>query len=389
MPTVFADHNKTDADRSSSNSMASRKSFCFLLSAALLFAAAPCNAQEIVRLQGHVLDVLPYATHLARTPQSAQEPLTLTVMLNWSDPAGFDAFRQDFENPASATYRQRLSPDELKTRFGPSQEAYDTVLAWLQQNGFSLAEGSDNRLTLTVRGTRGQAESAFGVTIDDYLMGTRQFHAIDTNPGIPAALAPLIRSVSGFSNLAQPQPAGTPMSIAKAYNGALTPPGPTAGTGPGVLPPGINGAGQTIALIEYDSYFTADVSFWLSQVGLPSTLINQVTRVPVNGGTNPSGCSITKNPCGEGEVLLDIEAALGIAQGANIAVLVTPSSPDELTMANYASSYLYKSPPGNGGVISSSWYWCESEMSSSDNDSMDALLQAIYIWPDLLFYYGR
>jgi hypothetical protein len=166
------------------------------------------------------------------------------------------------------------------------------VLDWLNQNGFSLTQGSDNRLTLTVSGTRGQAEHAFGVTIDDYLMGTRQFHAIDTDPSIPAALAPWIRSVTGFSNLARPRPALSPQTIAQAYNGTLTPGGALPGTGSGVLPPGINGAGQTIAVIEYDSFFPSDVSFWLAQVGLPATLINQVTTVPVSKGTSPSGCSI-------------------------------------------------------------------------------------------------
>jgi hypothetical protein len=72
--------------------------------AVTLLSAVQASAQDTVRLQGHVVDVLQQAVHLVRTPQSVEEPLTLTVMLNWSDPAGFDSFRQSFENPTSASY---------------------------------------------------------------------------------------------------------------------------------------------------------------------------------------------------------------------------------------------------------------------------------------------
>lgn len=357
------------------------------LAAALLFTAQ-VSAQDTVRLQGHVLDVLPMAVRMNRTPQSAQEPIALTLMLNWSDQAAFDEYRKAFETPGSPSYRKRLSADEFKKRFSPTQTAYDSVLAWLQRNGFTLTEGSDNRVTLTVRGTRAQAERAFAVTIDDYLMGSRQFHAIAADPAIPAALAPFVRSVSGFSNLAVPQPAAnalSPQAISQAYNGTLTAIGNQVSTGPGVLPPGVNGSGQTIALLEWDSFNPTDVSYWLSQVGLPANLINQVTIVPVNGGTNPSGCNIANAGCGETEVLLDIGGALGVAQGANIAVLVTPNQfanvhaivTNYTAMVNAAVNYLNKG--NNGGAISDSWSICEAETSASDQDSMEALLQSLPI----------
>jgi hypothetical protein len=352
--------------------------------AAVLIVTAQLSAQDTVRLQGHVLNILPMAVHLLRTAESAQQPITLTIMLNWSDPAGFHEFQQAFENPASPLFQKHITADELKARFGPSQDAYDAVLAWLQQSGFKLVQGSDSRLTLIVHGTRSQAERAFGVTIDDYLMGHRQFHAIETDPELPAALAPLVRSVSGFTNLARPRPAlMNPQQVAQFYNGVLTPDGTLPGTGAGVLPPGIDGTGQTIALIEYDNFVPADVSYWLSQMGLPASLINQVTVVPVDGGVPPSGCSITSDGCGETEVLLDIDAVLGLAPGAKVAVFVSPEdSSDQLTSLFVARNYLESR---KGGVISDSWGVCEPEVPSVNLNSMETQLQVMTMLGETFF----
>ena len=45
-------------------------------------------------------------------------------------------------------------------------------------------------MTLTLEGTRGGAEQAFGVTIADYRSGEKAFHAPDKSPSIPAEVAP-------------------------------------------------------------------------------------------------------------------------------------------------------------------------------------------------------
>ena len=47
-------------------------------------------------------------------------------------------------------------------------------------------QGSKNRLTLTVRGRRSDAERAFALTIGDYRLGDREFYSNDRDPGLPA-----------------------------------------------------------------------------------------------------------------------------------------------------------------------------------------------------------
>jgi heat shock protein HslJ len=117
----------------------------------LLMAAAypqSVNAQPqggpSVRLHGHVPSALQYASRLPRTAQAASEPLVLTIMLNWSDSEGFEAFSNAFDDPVSPNYHHPISAEEVTTRFGPTQEAYDTVEGYFQQQGFTLLEGSAN-----------------------------------------------------------------------------------------------------------------------------------------------------------------------------------------------------------------------------------------------------
>ncbi|HEV3115275.1 MAG TPA: protease pro-enzyme activation domain-containing protein [Candidatus Binataceae bacterium] len=87
----------------------------------------------------------------------------------------------------------------------PPQKAYGKVLAYLRNNGFTLVEQSENRLTVTVRGTRTQAERTFNLRLHDYQIGRRSFYANDQDPGLPPELASHVQSVAGLANLAKPR----------------------------------------------------------------------------------------------------------------------------------------------------------------------------------------
>jgi hypothetical protein len=356
----------------------------FALGCALFFVAALSPAvmkgqalsEPTVELKGHVLEALPETKKVPKLSTAGDEQITLTVMLHWSDPAGFEAYAKTFDDPNSPNYRKTLSQEELMARFGPAQEAYDKVLSFLEQSGFTVVSKSANRLTITVRGTRAQAERAFAVSIDDYQLGERKFHANSAEPSIPSSLETVVRSVTGLSNLAEPHPAASPSpsnttSFGVAYNGVLTPVD-TFGGNTGGLPPGLNGSGQTIALIEFDNYNAPDLISTLIASGLPTNLSNQVSTINVNGGTIATPNKTT-------EVLGDIVSALGVAPGANIIVFDTYyQNGTQLDLINAALSKI-RSVQSSGGVISDSWSTCEYQVSNSDADSMEGLLQALKV----------
>ena len=82
---------------------------------ALLFASlAPLAAQSpnagLVTLPGHVIRALPNATPVPHTPQMDAQPITVTVVLNLSDPAGAAALEQDVTNPNSAIFDRPSAP---------------------------------------------------------------------------------------------------------------------------------------------------------------------------------------------------------------------------------------------------------------------------------------
>ena len=161
------------------------------------------NSAGVVRLSGEVPGALATATKLKESI-AAEAELTLTLVLNRADQAGFEKFLGAVQSPSSPLFRQYLTSRELASRFGPTEVAYLSVKAWLERKGFKVLEGSENRLTLTVRGTRATAEEAFGVRLHNYRIENRTFYANDTEPALPAEIAADVQAVIGLSNLAEP-----------------------------------------------------------------------------------------------------------------------------------------------------------------------------------------
>ncbi|MGI8549987.1 MAG: protease pro-enzyme activation domain-containing protein, partial [Dehalococcoidia bacterium] len=269
------------------------------------------------------------------------------------------------QDPHSPEFGQFLSQADLTARFGPNRQAYTAVLAHLQQQGFTLVQGSANRLTLTVRATRSQVEAAFSLRLADYQYGSRAFYANDTDPAVPAGIAPLIQSIVGLNNLALPHAnVQTAPATVASPNGAPDPANPLslattynfAGVGAGMT-----GAGQKLGLLEFDNFIDADLQAWLAHVGLPAGRFYQVSRVPVNGGTPAS------NGAGTLEVILDLETLMGMAPRASFSVYHAPNG-----ITSFQS--LFNAMIGDGDtVISNSWAYCENVTTVADAQSIDSI----------------
>jgi hypothetical protein len=343
-----------------------------LMSVVLVVAVQPLIAQtttaQIATLPGHVLGILPKATLLARDQQRGNDLITLEVVLRTSDELGLAAFVKDLEDPSSPNYHAPLQPSDVTARFGPTQDTYEKVLDYFTQNGFILVMGSNNRRTITVRGTRTQAEKAFRVAIDDYQIGDRNFYAIAGDPSLPVEIASQVVGVSGLSSLAHwqaysfPSPA-QPASIATAYQGNVTPAGSINSGG---LPPGLDGTGQTVGIITFYDFELDDIKSWLKLADLPAGLIDHVSKAYFDGGP-----STIDSP----EPVLDVATVLGIAPGANVMVFGVPRNTTDiatphLTAVNYAIDTI-----GLGAVITDSYGVCEGEISASDANNLDSILQ--------------
>ncbi|SRR5579875_3888966 len=222
--------------------------------------ASGVMAGGTVRLAGHVLPALARAQRVAESAGSANAPITLTVVLRRSDEAGFERYLSDVYNPRSPKFHRFLTPVGVSNRFGPSQASYDAVLTYLEQGGFHLVEGSANRVTITISGTRRIAEDLFKVRLATYRIGKRIFYANDRDPALPAALAPSVQAVVGLSNLAQP-------ARAPITNSTPNQPGASPVSQPCVKPTTISGVETVIGCACFD-----DVAGFLSDVSVGVTL---------------------------------------------------------------------------------------------------------------------
>ena len=171
----------------------------------------------MVRLSGSVPPSV--ASHelnqSSTTSSSGSQSLTLTVTLNRNNQTGFERYLAGVEDKASPTYRHFLTQSRLTALYGPSQSSYDSVLSWFRTQGFDLVQGSANHLTLTLKGSRSQADNALAANIRDFAVGGTHLYANTSDPEVPSTLAPMIASISGLSDLARPQtrPTAAPQTV--------------------------------------------------------------------------------------------------------------------------------------------------------------------------------
>ncbi len=338
------------------------------LAAACVIAAGPAAATSggNIRLTGHRLDVMSQAELLPHTAAADVQMLNLTLVLGMR--AEFDAFKAEFRNRSSPNYRKGLPADELTARFGPTPAAYEAIQRFAEEQGFEVVDTSPNRRTLTVRGTRALVQRVFDVRIEDFQRGEDRFHATMDDPAVPAELAPLLIAIDGLSSIIKPHPMLTPptpansTSIGQAYSTGVW--------------PGLNGTGQTIALVEFDNYAASDLTNTLVNAGLPASTTAQVKQPIYLGGTfAASGGS------GTTEVLGDIATILGIVPNANVQlILVNDSANQQPTYSqifNAAVSAVQGAMGGVGGIISYSWGGCEltSNTAKAIQSAVDSILE--------------
>jgi len=100
----------------------------------LLFAApAPARAAETQVMRGHVPAVVSHSQSVGRLERGRRMKLAIGLPLH--NQAGLTALLQQLNDPASPNYRQWLTPEQFTERFGPTEEDYQTVVAFAKASG--------------------------------------------------------------------------------------------------------------------------------------------------------------------------------------------------------------------------------------------------------------
>lgn len=286
----------------------------------------------------------------------------LMIGLPIQNQPALDTLIQELYDPRSPQYRKFLTPDQFGTYFGVSPTTYGDLIGFAQSKGLTMVGQYAGRSMLAVTAPASAVEQAFFVTLNQYLRpdGTT-FFAPANEPS--ADLAVPVLHISGLDSFAVPRPGGgrapsgcklnpdepnyAGADFRTAYLSDLDP----------VLLASLDGAGETIGLLEYDSYLEDDPVAYAAKFmqGVDPTKPEPV-QVPDHAAPfKPLTLA------GENEAALDIEMVMAMAPKATIRVYeAVPPTYDvhgDIVAGVDANFILQQMANDRVPIISSSWTW--------------------------------
>jgi len=206
--------------------------------------------------------------------------------------------------------------EEFGLIHGAAASDLATIEAFAHEFDLTVTERSPARRTVVLSGTAENMQRAFGTSLAHYESPSGAYRGRTGPIQIPTELEPLVTAVLGLDNrrvakphlrtarVASPGGALTALQVASAYS----------------FPTGVNGAGQTIGIIELGGgYRSTDLNTYFKGLHLKTPAVSAVS---VDGGNNKPGA----DPDSDGEVMLDIEVAGAVAPGARIVVYFAPNT---------------------------------------------------------------
>jgi hypothetical protein len=352
------------------------------LAALLAFTTGALSAQSpapriVAEINASSLAQIPGSLHPLARPQNdagrmaAGTPIdgiTLYFLRSPAQQADLDALLVAQQDPSSPLFHQWLTPDQFAARFGMAQADQDKVQNWLLQQGFTIDSVNRSRNAIRFTGTVAQVESAFATEMHYYMAAGQKHFAPSTALSVPAAIAPVVAAIRNLDDF-RPRSAHIPSR--RAFTSGETgnvffAPGDihtTYDMSP-LLSGGINGAGQTIAIMGQSYISVSDIENFESAAGMTK---KDPTLVLVPG----TGADQTTSPGDEGESDLDLEWSGAMAPGANLVFVYTGSNSN----AGVFDSAQYAIDNSLGTIISISYTSCETELSQADATQLEAMFQ--------------
>jgi subtilase family serine protease len=293
------------------------------LAIALAALSTPTHAQNTGAqiLQSSVPAVISHLSASGRL--AANTRLNLSIGLPLRNESALDTLLGQLYDPASPNYRHYLTSQQFAEQFAPSASDYQAAANFFGTNGFTVVEHPD-RMVMDVSGPVADVERVFHLTMHTYRHPTenRTFFGPDRAPSLNMSVP--ILHVSGLDNYAlKRSKIVKERAVKRSANTVGRAKIPhQSGSGPdddymgndfrAAYIPGVSlaGNGQTVGLVEFDTYYTNDVFYYESLNGLSVP----VTIVPVDGGVSAPGA-------GDAEVALDIDVSMSIAPGLTQIVL--------------------------------------------------------------------
>ena len=341
------------------------------------------DEKNMVTLKGNTHPLAAAQFDRGEAPGSlAMNRMLLVLQHTPAQEAAIKQLLAEQQNQGSSSFHQWLTPQQYGQMFGPSDQDIKTITSWLQSHGFEVANVSPGRHVIEFSGTAAQVQEAFHTTIHHYSVNGEEHWANSSDPQIPAALAPVVVGVKSLHNFrAKPTSHYTGLYRRDKSTGQTTQTsGPrftfTSGgedffaLGPAdfatiynVTPlwtAGIDGTGESIAIIQESNINVSDVHNFRALFGLP---VNDPEIVL--DGPDPG-----IDPDIEPEAVIDVTWSGAVAKGAKIKMIVSSSTN---TTEGIALSAQYLADHNIASISSMSFGQCELHLGTAGNQFWNAV----------------
>jgi len=307
------------------------------------------------------------------SPDLPMERMLLVLSRDASAQSALQKVLAGQQDKSSPDFHAWMSPAQFGARFGVSSTDLQKLKGWLSSRGFRVNRVAQGSMTIEFSGTAAQVKEAFHTPIHSFEVNGAMHYANASDPQIPAALAPVVAGIKTLHNfqkrppihmqgkasriantsLWQPEftfsgPSGTqhylaPGDFAKIYNTAA------------LYQSGIDGTGQSLAIVARNNINLSDVQIFRIAFGLPVNDPQIILDGPDPGNLGGSE---------EGEADLDVEWSGAIAPKATIKFVVSASTN---TTDGVDLSALYIVDNNLAPVLSVSFGECEQSLGAAEN----------------------
>ena len=296
-----------------------------LLSAALLAAAPPSritrslDPSRTTAVAGHVHRLAqPQFDRGAVDPAKKLNYMVLMVKPSTAQQADLDQLLLDQQNPSSPSFRNWLTPEQFGSRFGLNSSDQSKLVAGLTSQGFAVDHLARSANWIAFTGTATQVSNALHTPIHQFEVAGEMHFANTQVPSVPEALSDVVGGFLGLhdflpvpnAKMAQPDDnLGNAHYMAPADFSTIYDLGPLTAAG-------IDGTGQTIAVVGQSDVLLSDIAKFRTTYGLPAN----VPKLLNYSATDPgfTGAQFEGN--------LDIEWAGAVAPKATIYYVYGPNA---------------------------------------------------------------
>jgi len=348
----------------------------------------PIDEGNLVTLQGSVHPLATPAADQGAAPDSLQLGRTILVLKRSSvQQAALDKLTNAQQNAASPQYHKWLTPEQFGAQFGVAPQDIQTISQWLESHGFEVEPQMAGHSLIAFSGTNAQLRAAFHTEMHSYKIKSGTYYANANDPQIPAAIAPIVVGFASLNNFPIKPLHSQPQMVQHVKNGwklaagnvAAQPEFTTTDQGTllhllapydlatiyNILPlwnAGIDGTGETIAIVSQSDINPADVDSFRATFGLPAKKLNIIHYGPDPG--------LVTADDDEGEADLDVEWSGAVAKNATIDLVVSANTPASGGITG-AAAYILNN--NLASIMSVSYGECELHLGVAGNQYFNQL----------------